>query len=210
MARFVKICGVTSVDDARVALDAGADAVGVNLVAGTPREVDSATAAAISRAVGERALVVGVVADRPLEELVRLRAELALGALQLHGDEPPELLRALLPNAYKALRIGSARDVAAAERYPGDRLLVDARVEGRLGGTGRSFDWSLVAELARRRRLMLAGGLDPDNVAAAIAAVDPWGVDVASGVERPGEPRRKDPERVAAFVRRARASTSRR
>jgi phosphoribosylanthranilate isomerase len=203
-AVFVKICGITNVEDALAAADAGADAIGVNLVSGTRRFVSPDGARTIVDRIAGRLLVVGVVADLPIDALVALRAELGLGALQLHGHEPPEVLDELLPNAYKAVRIGGPEDVRAAERYGGDRLLVDSKHAGALGGSGRSFDFGLVAGLARRRRLILAGGLTPESVADAIARVSPWGVDVATGVEQPGDPRRKQPERMRSFVRAAR------
>jgi phosphoribosylanthranilate isomerase len=111
-----------------------------------------------------------------------------------------------LPHAYKALCIGTRADVLDADRYGGEYLLVDARTAGKRGGTGTTFDWSLVADLARTRKLVLAGGLTPDNVAAAVRAVRPHTVDVASGVERQGDPRRKDLERVRAFVQNARGA----
>jgi phosphoribosylanthranilate isomerase len=122
----------------------------------------------------------------------------------MHGSEGPNDLAALLPHAYKAVRVAGDEDVALAESMPGDYVMVDARVEGALGGTGRTFDWRLVAGLAQRRKLVLAGGLTPDNVAAAVAAVHPWCVDVASGVE--SAPGVKDLEKVRAFVAAARAS----
>ena len=138
------------------------------------------------------------------DELRRLRSSTGIEWLQLSGDEPPGVVAALAPHAYKALRIGAAEDVEAAPRYTGGRILVDAKVQGALGGTGQSFDWQLVRELARSRKLVLAGGLRPDNVARAIAEVHPFGVDVASGVERaPGD---KDPEAVRRFVEEARRS----
>lgn len=200
----VKVCGVTNVDDALACVDAGVSAIGVNLVPASPRVVDVATARAIADAIAGRALVVGVVADLALETIERLRDDARLGCVQLHGDEPPELVEALLPHAYKAVRIGDASDVARAARYPGEHILVDAKVAGALGGTGVRVDPALVAPLARARRLTLAGGLGPGNVAEAIARVRPYAVDVASGVERAGEPRRKDPDAVAAFVAAAR------
>lgn len=201
---FVKICGITNVDDALAAAAAGADAIGVNLVPRSPRWIEPDEVRAIAAAVAGRVPIVGVVADLPLAMLTTLRSDLGLDALQLHGFETPELLFELLPDAYKAIRIATDRDVALADRYGGDRLLVDAKVEGMLGGTGQSFDWALVAQLAGRRRLILAGGLTPDNVAQAVRRVRPWGVDVASGVEQPGDARKKDPERMALFVRAAR------
>jgi phosphoribosylanthranilate isomerase len=204
---FVKVCGVVSVADALMAVDAGADALGVNLVPSSKRRVDLATARAVRDGVGERAEVIAVVADLPGEELGRIRAETGIEWLQLHGAEPPSALTPLLPRAYKAVGIATAADVELAASYGGERLLVDARVPGELGGTGHTFDWSLVARLAKGRRLILAGGLTPDNVGLAVAQLSPWGVDVASGVER--SPREKDPERVRAFVRAARAAAAR-
>ncbi len=202
----VKICGVTLVDDARGCVEAGADAIGVNLVPESPRCVDVATARAIADAVGERAIVVGVVRDLTVDAMVRLRADTKCACLQLHGDEPPEVLTPLLPHAYKALSIGTLADVEGAARYGGEFLLVDARTAGKGGGSGTTFDWSLVVDLARARKLVLAGGLTPENVAAAVRSVRPHTVDVASGVERRGEPRRKDLGRVRAFVQNARGA----
>lgn len=202
----VKVCGVTDVDDARGCIEAGADAIGVNLVPESPRCVDVATARAIVSAVGDRAIVVAIVRDLPVEAMLRLRAETGCGCLQLHGDEAPEVLTALLPHAYKALSVGTRADVLGAARYAGDYLLVDAKAGGKRGGTGTTFDWSLVVDLARTRKLVLAGGLTPDNVAAAVRTVRPHTVDVASGVEEHGHPRRKDFARVRAFVSNARGA----
>jgi phosphoribosylanthranilate isomerase len=202
----VKVCGLTTVEDARLAVRAGADAIGINLIRVSKRRVDSETADRIVRAVAGRVITVAVVADLPLAELRRLRSETGVDLLQLHGSEPPDVLEALLPNAYQAIRVGTRADVERAAAYRGDRILVDAKVEGQLGGTGVTFDWSLVRELAQKRRLVLAGGLDPDNVAAAVAGVSPWGVDVASGVEVTGEPRRKDAAKLERFVAEVRTS----
>jgi phosphoribosylanthranilate isomerase len=202
---WVKICGVTSVDQARVCVEAGADAIGVNLVPSSPRRIATDRAREIAEAMAGRTLVVAVVADLSLQELGRVRSDTGIRWLQLSGSEEPELVAELQPEAYKGIRIGSAEDVSLAARYSGDRVLVDAKVEGALGGTGRSFDWSLVSELARTRRVVLAGGLRPDNVARAVAVVRPFGVDVASGIERaPGD---KDPEAVRRFIEQARSAT---
>lgn len=200
----VKICGVTSVEDALACVDAGASSIGVNFVSSSPRCVSVETARAIAVAVGERALVVGVVADLEVDAMRRLKDEAQLGCLQLHGDERPEVVAALLPHAYKALRIAGEWDVARAGLYPGEYILVDAKVEGVLGGTGRVFDWDLVRDLASARRLTLAGGLTPENVAAAVRAVRPFAVDVASGVEG-ASPRKKDLSRVRDFIEAARS-----
>ena len=206
MSLWIKICGVTSVDDARRAVDAGADAVGVNLVPSSKRYVDEPTARAIVNALEGAAEVVAVVADRPAEELSVLAARLGLGSLQLHGNEPPAVVLALAPLAYQAVRIATREDVSRARDFSGARLLADAKVSGELGGTGHAFDWSLVTELARERALVLAGGLTAANVATAIARVHPYGVDTASGVEGTS-PRAKDPEKMRAFVREARRAS---
>lgn len=202
---WVKVCGVVSVEDALMAIDAGADAIGLNFVSSSKRHIDVPAARAIRSAVGDRAEVVAVVADRSRDELLDLRRETGIGWLQLHGAERPHELSALLPQAYKASLIAGTADVEQARSYGGERLLVDAKVDGELGGTGRTFDWSLIETLARSRRLILAGGLTPDNVAGAVARVAPWGVDVASGVE--SAPRKKDEARVRAFVAAVRSAS---
>jgi len=194
----IKICGVTSVEQALSCAEAGADAVGVNFVASSPRRVDPDVARLIARAVGDRALVVGVVAGMTVGAMRALREETAVGCLQLHGDVSGADVEALLPHAYAAVAVATAEDAVRAEAMPGDFVMVDAKVEGALGGTGRTFDWSLVVELARRRKVVLAGGLTPGNVAVAIRAVRPWCVDVASGVE--SAPGSKDIAKVRAFV----------
>lgn len=193
----IKICGVTTEEDAALCVALGVDAIGVNFVPSSPRCVSAARGRAIARAAAGL-LVVGVVADLAVDEAKALAQDAGLGCLQLHGRETPVALSALLPHAYKAVRIGADEDVRAARAYPGEYLLVDAKVEGMLGGSGATFDWSLVRELATERKLVLAGGLVPENVAAAIDAVAPWCVDVASGVE--SAPGVKDHARVRAFV----------
>jgi phosphoribosylanthranilate isomerase len=206
MAR-VKVCGVTTAEQAAACVDLGVDAIGVNFVASSPRRVDERTARAIVDAVGKGTLVVAVVANMGVAAMRALVERTGVGCLQLHGDEPAEDLAAMLPHAYKAVRVAGAEDVAAAEAMPGEYVLVDAKVGGALGGTGHAFDWDLVVGLARRRRLVLAGGLTPDNVAEAVRRVAPWCVDVASGVESAsaGAPGVKDLAKVRAFVDAARS-----
>lgn len=196
----VKICGVTSVSDAVACAKLGVTAIGVNFVPSSPRRIQLARAANIVAAVPD-VLVVGVVADMPVDELRAVHA--IVGCVQFHGDEPPDALIPYLPHAYKAVRVATKADVERARTYPGDHILVDAKVEGALGGTGATFDWSLVRKLAKERKLTLAGGLTPDNVASAVAAVYPYCVDVASGVE--SSPGVKDLGKVKAFVEAARA-----
>jgi phosphoribosylanthranilate isomerase len=154
--------------------------------------------------VAGRALVVGVFVDASYDEIVETKRMTGIGCVQLHGDEPPEVVAKLLPHAYKAVRVRDAASIDQARRYPGEHVLLDAYVPGESGGTGQTFSWALAAELARERKVTLAGGLRPENVALAVAEVHPYCVDVASGVERaPGE---KDLARVRAFVRAAKSA----
>lgn len=200
---WLKICGITGEEDAELAVSLGADALGLNFVATSKRRIDEPTARAIAARVRGRVELVGVVANEPAESARALAAAVGLDWLQLHGDEPAsELSR--LPRAFKAVGIANAVDAARAASYPGERLLVDTKTSGALGGTGQRFDWSLILELAASRHLILAGGLTPENVAEAVRRVQPWGVDVASGVEDARDPRRKDPIRMARFIEEAR------
>jgi len=201
MAVHFKICGITNVEDAELALELGASAIGVNLIPASPRAVDIETARRIAAHVGKNALSVLVVADLGFQQMKDILRVTGAGCLQLHGEESTEVVARLLPHAYKAVRVGSAADVARAREYPGEHILLDAKVAGKLGGTGQKLDWSLVAPLARIRKLTLAGGLDPSNVAQAIAMVMPFCVDVASGVEVDGNPRKKDREKLTLFSR---------
>jgi phosphoribosylanthranilate isomerase len=201
----VKICGVTRAADAIACADLGASAIGLNFVPTSPRKVTLERAREIIAALrGSAVLVVGVVADLDVETMRALVRDAELGCLQLHGDEAPETLAALLPHAYKAVRVATAEDVVSARRFSGDHILVDAKVSGTLGGTGATFDWSLVKELARERKLTLAGGLHPGNVARAVREIEPFCVDVASGVE--SAPGIKDLGAVRDFIALARSS----
>jgi phosphoribosylanthranilate isomerase len=194
----IKICGVTRLEDARVCVEAGADAIGLNFWPQSKRRCGTAQAARIVADLGDRARVVGVFVDASLEEIQTIRRETGVRWAQLHGDEPSELLEALGPDAYKALRPTGAHDLDDALSWPGDELLLDACVAGMPGGTGQRADWTLAAKIARARKVWLAGGLTPDNVAEAIASVAPFGVDVASGVE--SAPGLKDEVLVRRFV----------
>lgn len=202
---YVKICGVTRVSDALFCLEAGASAIGLNFVPSSKRRIEETTAKEIVAAVGGRLGVVAVVAGLSIDEMRGLRARTGIEWLQLHGDESPADLDGVLPHAVKAVRIASAADVRLARTYRGERLLLDAKVDGELGGTGEAFDWRLVQDLVRERAALLAGGLSPENVGAAVRSVRPFGVDVASGVE--SAPGIKDPARVRAFVAEARRAS---
>lgn len=205
-AARVKICGVTNVDDAIAAAEEGADYLGFNFVAASARIVTRVDAASMVRDVTRRfpnVVPIAVVADESAASLASLRAETGIRWLQLHGDESIEELTRVEPNAVKAVRIAGARDVMRARSYPGEWVLVDSHVTGILGGSGATFEWALVRDLARERNVMLAGGITPSNAAAAIHAVRPFAIDVASGVER--APRHKDRAAIRALIAAARA-----
>ncbi|MEM7135509.1 MAG: phosphoribosylanthranilate isomerase [Myxococcota bacterium] len=200
----VKICGLTTVDDAVHCVDLGAEAIGLNFWSRSPRRTDIPTAREIVAAVGDRADTVGVFVDHSVAEILEIMAKTGIVWAQLHGDETPAQLDALLPHAYKAIGVADDGAIARAATYRGEHLLLDASVPGLPGGTGRTFDWAIAAEVAKARKLTLAGGLNPANVQRAIETVRPFRVDVASGVE--SEPGRKDAARVAAFMDAVRAA----
>ena len=200
----VKICGLTTVDDALRCIERGVDSIGLNFWPASPRCVDAQTARAIVEAGADHVQTVGVFVDFSLEQVRKILRETGIGLAQLHGAEPPELLAALLPNAYKAISVKDGTAIELARSYPGEHILLDASVPGIPGGTGRTFDWAIAAEVAKERKLTLAGGLTPDNVAEAVAVVKPFRVDVASGVE--SQPGRKDPDLVKRFIDAAKAA----
>ena len=198
----VRICGVTTEADADACVRLGASMLGLNFVRRSPRCIDVEQARRIVATVAGRAQTVGVVADQDEASLLSLRAEVGLDRLQLHGAESPGLVQRLAPWAFKALRVGSRDDLATAAHYPGV-LLIDAKTEGLLGGTGKQVDLALAAQIAALRPILLAGGLTPANVAAAVKSVRPLGVDVASGVEK--APGIKDLDAVELFIQRSSA-----
>lgn len=197
MKTFVKICGVTTLDDALACVDAGADAIGFNFWPRSKRHVAVAAAAQIAKKLPPTVRTVGVFVDPSADEVAAAFASGAIDLAQLHGDEPPELCRAFAGRYIKAIRLRDESSLARMAAYDCDLVLVDADSAG-YGGSGQRADVGLAQRAAAARRVILAGGLSPDNVAEAIAAVRPYGVDVAGGVER--EPGVKDWIKVAAFV----------
>lgn len=197
----VKICGVTSVADALIAAAAGADAVGLNFSARSPRRVAVETARAIAAALPAGICRVGVFVDQPREEIAAIARAVGLDALQFHGEESVEACAGWEIKTIKAVRVRDAAALARAAEYAVDFLLADAYVEGQAGGTGHRVPLEWLAG-APRQRLVLAGGLTPDNVADVVRAVRPAGVDVASGVE--SAPGAKDEEKVRRFIANAR------
>ena len=208
----IKICGVTLPDDAARVASAGADFIGLNFWERSKRYLDPERApmiASVVRSTGTAKLV-GVFVDPDVEEIQDIVAKVDLDIIQLHGDENPELVKrislAVYRPVWKALPVASARDLEHLDVWPAEALLLDAPTPGR-GGAGATFDWQL-ARAARERHptinLVLAGGLTPENVASAITAVQPWAIDVASGVE--AAPGVKDPAKLEAFIGAARSA----
>jgi phosphoribosylanthranilate isomerase len=207
----VKVCGITNLEDALAALEAGADMLGFNFYARSPRYLTPAEARKIIEHLPGSVSCVGVfVNESAPADVERIAREAGLHAVQLHGDETPEFCQSLRGlKTIKALRVGADFNVETAAAYRTDALLLDAYVAGERGGTGHTFDWTL-ATLTRERvpRLFLAGGLNPDNVATAVAAVRPYAVDVCSGVET--APGRKSPQLMCRFVEKVREVSSER
>jgi phosphoribosylanthranilate isomerase len=198
---FVKICGITNEDDALLAVALGADAVGF-VFAPSVRQISVQRAYDIARRLPPEVLTVGVFRDESPERVVAQMRAAGLKAAQLHGHETPEVTQAVrrqIPYVIQAFAAGAPGLERAAE-HGADVVLVDSATPG----SGMLFDWSLVDQAPLSVKILLAGGLRPENVATAIARVKPWGVDVSSGVER--EPGRKDPVAVKEFIEAARAA----
>ena len=211
----VKVCGLTRVREATDCLDAGVFWIGLNFHPQSPRYVELPVASQIVAALPDRSRAVGLFVNRSPSDVSGTALELGLETIQLHGDEPPEDLAALDRFCLiRAFRLGSIADLWAMEDYLAratalgrapDAILIDARLPGQHGGTGTLVARELLPRIPRHPRLILAGGLTPENVAQYIGQVRPWMVDVASGVE--SAPGRKDASRVAAFVHAVRAAT---
>ena len=198
----VKICGLTGLDDAEMALEMGAWALGCVMWDGSPRACDPAQAQLIARRLGRSAEICGVFVDAPLDDVSRLVEATGFTMVQLHGDEGPsyceELGRRTGAKVVKAGRVGSAADLTDMERFRNvDYHLLDTRRTGLPGGTGESWDWELAGQRRSKVPLIVSGGLDPGNVASAIELTRPYAVDVASGVE--SSPGVKDEAKLLGF-----------
>ena len=211
----IKICGITNLEDARVAVNAGTDLIGLNFYSKSPRYIEPARArdiAAALRADGHAVKIVGVFVNEPSENVRAIMELVKLDLLQLHGTEPASTVSELAPRAYKALRprdVSEARAAVAEYRNATNghapAFIVDAYDPKQFGGTGTRADWDIAATIARQYPILLAGGLNSENVADAIRIVQPWGVDVSSGVER--APGLKDHAKVSVFIEKARAKS---
>jgi len=205
MSFLIKICGVTTADDAAAAVAAGADAIGVNLWPRSKRFVDAAAARQVLAAVPPGVLKFGVFVNAPAAEVAARMTALGLDRAQLHGDERPADFAALAGTALvRVVRVRDASSLAEVATWHADLFLYDSYVDG-YGGAGVAAPWAAIAAVPRTRPFLLGGGLTPDNVAAAIAATRPAGVDVASGVE--SAPGIKDHARVKQFIAAARLAS---
>lgn len=197
----VKICGVTTIEDALMCAEAGADLIGLNFYPKSLRYLSRESASAIAaalRALPNPPTLVGVFVNETAETMTAVLDECNLDLAQLSGDEPEDVLTAMGARGFK---------VSRNNQLPltnNQLLLLDAHAPGQYGGTGQTGDWDKAAEMAKQCRLLLAGGLTPDNVAAAVSKVKPWGVDVASGVE--SSPGVKDRTKVCSFIERAKGA----
>ena len=208
MATRIKHCGITSLDDAHRAAEAGAWALGMIFWRGSPRRCELDDAQVIGTALRRTLHLVGVFVNARLEDIDLAVQAAGLSHVQLHGDEGPafcsEVARRTGAKVIKAVRVQSRATLQSAAAFHTDFLLLDAHVEGVPGGTGRTIDWELVRGAKLVAPIILSGGLTPDNVAAAIAATQPYAVDVASGTE--ASPGVKDPAKLRAFYQAVRAT----
>ncbi|GAC1662442.1 MAG: phosphoribosylanthranilate isomerase [Candidatus Acidiferrum sp.] len=201
----IKICGITNLSDALAAREAGANSLGFNFYSQSRRHIPPAEAARIRLQLPENTQIAGVFVNTPSPEVQRLCALVRLDAVQLHGDEPPAQVTELAGDVpvIKAFRVGPEFSLDTLAPYRAAfAFLLDAALPGQYGGTGHTTDWALARRAANTRRIILAGGLTLENVAAAIAAVRPYGVDAASGVE--AHPGKKDHGRLSEFIQEVR------
>jgi len=202
---LVKICGITEVHDALDAIELGADYLGFNFYPDSPRFLPYEKAEEIFQEIPTNVLKVGVFVNEDLNKVLDIAIELGLDMLQFHGDESAESLNGLGRPWYKAFRLRDEKDVAEIPQYQCDWILVDAYSDKAYGGTGLTAHWDLVHAAEKfGKKIILAGGLNPDNVAVAIAAVRPFMVDVASGVE--SEPGVKDRHKMEVFITKAKSA----
>ncbi len=195
----VKFCGITSIEDAEQAVEAGADAIGLMFYAGSPRHVSLQAAQAIERRLPPFILRVGVFVDAPAEDVFSAMHLCGLSMLQFHGEETPEYCRQFGMMTMKAFRVRNEDSLKEISKYDTDAYLLDSFVADKAGGTGKTFNWKLAASAVELGKpIFLAGGLTQENVAEAVRTVRPFGVDVSSGVE--SAPGKKDPAKMRAFM----------
>ena len=199
----VKVCGITIREDAQRAVDLGVDALGFVFYPPSPRYIPPPAAAEIIQGLPPFVASVGVFVDLPSEEINSIVAGCGLTAIQLHGGETPDFCSQFQVEVIKAFRVRDAKLPDEVSRYRTDAILLDTFREGVPGGTGTPFPWEVALEAKRYNRVILAGGLNSENIWMAIETVRPYAVDVSSGVET--APGKKDPTRLAEFIKKAKA-----
>jgi phosphoribosylanthranilate isomerase len=200
----VKICGITNATDALMAASAGADAVGFNFWPSSPRYIEPQDVIPIRLSLPPFVATVGVFVNAPPERVRDIMGQCGLEYAQLHGRETPRMVSQLRGlRVIKAIRMRREEDLTELERYAVEAFLLDTYVKGTPGGTGEPFDWDLARAASSRAKIVLAGGLTPENVAEAVRAARPYAVDVATGVEE--SPGKKSRELVNRFVRAAKS-----
>jgi phosphoribosylanthranilate isomerase len=199
----VKVCGITTSDDALLAADLGADALGFIFYPKSPRYIPPPEAAEIIRRLPPFVASVGVFVDCPSQEINSIVEACCLTAVQLHGNETPDFCKQFRVKVIKAFRVKESGLPPEITRYETDAILLDAFVKGMPGGTGKTFSWEVAREAKRHGRVILAGGLNCDNIRKAIEDVRPYAVDVSSGVEK--APGKKDPKRLTEFMTKVKA-----
>lgn len=206
MSTRIKICGITSIADGIAAAAAGADMIGLMFYERSPRNVSIATAAEISRALSPFIVKVGVFVNPDEDTVMRAIGECGVTLLQFHGEETPEFCTQFGVMNMKAFRVRDAASLDALPNYPTDAYLLDAYSPDAHGGTGAKFNWDLAIEAKKHGKpIFLAGGLTAENVAEAVRKVEPFGVDVSSGVE--SAPGKKDHAKVRSFIHKVRQSS---
>jgi phosphoribosylanthranilate isomerase len=197
----VKICGITDLNDALLASELGADAVGFNFCRKSPRYIDPSQAKAIIEKLPPLIQAVGIFVDEfSPERVVKISQGVGINTVQLHGDESPSYLRKMSElRVIKAFRVSDGFSIDLLDEYPVSTFLLDAYVPDRPGGTGRTFNWDIAIAAKRKGRIILAGGLTPANIHEAILTVQPFAVDICSGIEK--SPGRKDPHKMEMLLK---------
>jgi len=195
---LVKICGITNLDDALFASEAGADALGFVFYKKSPRHIEPEKARDIIKRLPPFVTTVGVFADQTEAEIKGIISETDIDIVQLHGEEPPEFCEGLNKRVIKAIRVRGMENLTEVKRYKACALLLDTYDRNLKGGTGKIFNWEIAREAKVFNKIIIAGGLTPDNVADAIKVVQPYAVDVSSGVEK--QKGLKDHLKVKAFI----------
>ncbi len=197
----IKICGITNIEDALLSVDLGANALGFVFYEGSKRYIKPENAQSIISKLPPFVTTVGVFVNQKLEEIKKIKEKAGFDAFQLHGDEPPDFCMKLEGKIIKAIRVKDSIDPRVIESYPTQAILIDNYSTEAYGGTGETFRWEILKGFDTSKKIILSGGLTPENVAQAIRIVNPYAVDVSSGVE--DSPGKKNPDRLKRFIKAA-------